>query len=67
MSSADASDLSDVERRVALLAAWGGSNREVAEALSIDVRAVERHLSRVYRKRGIHSRAELSATKGGQP
>jgi DNA-binding NarL/FixJ family response regulator len=59
--SADATgELTDVERQVALLVAWGGSNREIAEALGVDPKAVQRNLSRVYRKLGVHSRAELS-------
>jgi DNA-binding CsgD family transcriptional regulator len=59
MSAAGPRELTDLERQVAVLVAWGGSNREVAEALGIEVRAVKRHLARVYRKLGIRARAEL--------
>jgi len=52
------------ERRVTLLAVGGLTNREVAAELGISVKAVEGHLSRVYRKLGIRSRAALLATIG---
>ncbi len=52
------------ERRVTLLAVDGHTNREVAEQLGISVKAVEGHLSRVYRKLGIRSRTALVATIG---
>jgi DNA-binding NarL/FixJ family response regulator len=50
MSAAEHGELTDLERQVARLVAWGGSDRDVAEALAIDAKAVERHLARVYRK-----------------
>jgi len=52
------------ERRVALRAADGLSNREIAEELVVTVKAVEWHLSRVYRKLGISSRTRLAAALG---
>ena len=55
MSGDEHGELSDLERQVALLVAWGGSNRDVAAALGIHAAAVERHLARVYRKLGIRS------------
>jgi DNA-binding CsgD family transcriptional regulator len=57
MSAVAHGELTDLERQVALLVAWGGSNRDVAEALGIDAKAVEGHLARVYRKLGIRSGA----------
>lgn len=51
--------LTPSERRVADLAATGLSNRQVAQDLFVTVKAVEWHLSNVYRKLGIHSRNEL--------
>lgn len=48
------------ERRVAELAVQGMSNREIATALVVTVKAVEWHLSRVYRKVQITSRRELA-------
>jgi DNA-binding NarL/FixJ family response regulator len=35
------------------------TNRDVAAALSISLKTVEANLTRIYRKLGIHSRAEL--------
>jgi DNA-binding NarL/FixJ family response regulator len=46
---------------VAELAAQGLPNREVAAALFISPKTVEANLSRVYRKLGIRSRAELGS------
>jgi DNA-binding NarL/FixJ family response regulator len=59
MSAAAQRALTDLERQVALLVGWGGSNRDVAEALGIEAKAVERHLAGVYRKLDIRERAEL--------
>lgn len=47
------------ERRVADLAAAGMSNRQIATQLFVTVKAVEWHLSKVYRKLGITGRARL--------
>jgi DNA-binding NarL/FixJ family response regulator len=55
----DAKELSAVERRVAELAAVGSTNNDIATALFISAKTVEVHLTRIYRKLGIHSRAEL--------
>ena len=52
--------LTDAERRVALLAAAGFRNSEIAEQLFISVRTVEGHLSDVYGKLGFRSRTELA-------
>lgn len=51
--------LSDSERRVAELAAQGHTNREISGLLYITVSTVEQHLTRVYRKLGLKSRADL--------
>jgi DNA-binding NarL/FixJ family response regulator len=47
------------ERRVAQLATEGMSNKEIAQALFVTVKTVEVHLSSVYRKLHISSRAQL--------
>lgn len=52
------------ERRVAQLAADGLTNRQIAEQLVVTVKAVEWHLSHVYRKLGIKSRTRLASTLG---
>ena len=57
-------ELTQTERRVALLAAAGRRNAEVAVELGLAVKTVESHLTRVYRKLGIRSRAELGETLG---
>ncbi|MEU8082773.1 AAA family ATPase [Micromonospora sp. NPDC049101] len=51
--------LSPREHRVALLAAEGKRNREIARILFVTVKTVEWHLSQAYRKLGITSREEL--------
>jgi DNA-binding CsgD family transcriptional regulator len=53
-------ELTPSERRIASLVAEGRSNKEVAGALVVTVKTVESHLSRIYAKLGIHSRAELA-------
>jgi DNA-binding NarL/FixJ family response regulator len=52
------------ERRVARLAADGLTNRQIADELVVTIKAVEWHLSHVYRKLGIASRNELASTLG---
>ncbi|WP_086821566.1 LuxR family transcriptional regulator [Allokutzneria sp. NRRL B-24872] len=51
--------LSEAERRVAALAARGHTNREIGRKLFITVSTVEQHLTRVYRKLKVNSRADL--------
>ncbi|WP_308130164.1 AAA family ATPase [Kitasatospora aureofaciens] len=53
--------LSDSEKRVAMLAVHGHTNREIATKLYITVSTVEQHLTRVYRKLNITRRQELPA------
>jgi DNA-binding CsgD family transcriptional regulator len=52
--------LTAAERRVAALVAEGRTNREVASALFVGERTIETHLSHVYAKLGLRSRAELA-------
>jgi DNA-binding NarL/FixJ family response regulator len=52
--------LTPSEQRVAELVASGLSNKEVAAQLFISVYTVEAHLSNVYTKLGIRSRAQLA-------
>jgi DNA-binding CsgD family transcriptional regulator/DNA polymerase III delta prime subunit len=53
-------ELTESEHRVALLAAAGRSNKDIAAELFMSVHTVGAHLSRAYRKLGIGSRAELA-------
>ncbi|MBI2684439.1 MAG: helix-turn-helix transcriptional regulator [Actinobacteria bacterium] len=53
-------ELTGQEFQVARLAATGQSNREIAAALFISPKTVEMHLTRVYRKLGLRSRAALA-------
>jgi DNA-binding CsgD family transcriptional regulator len=52
-------ELTPQELQIALHAAEGESNREIGAALFLSPRTVEFHLTRVYRKLSVHSRAEL--------
>jgi DNA-binding CsgD family transcriptional regulator len=52
--------LTPAERRVAALVAEGRTNREVAAALFLGERTIETHLTHVYAKLGLRSRAELA-------
>ncbi|MEU3644383.1 LuxR C-terminal-related transcriptional regulator [Lentzea sp. NPDC034063] len=53
------SALSGRERRIALMARSGRSNREIAAELNLTVRTVEIHLTAVYRKMGVAGRPGL--------
>ncbi|MFD9304953.1 AAA family ATPase [Streptomyces sp. NPDC060048] len=57
--AADASRLSESERRVAALAAYGYTNREISGKLYITMSTVEQHLTRAYKKLNITRRQEL--------
>jgi DNA-binding CsgD family transcriptional regulator len=57
-----AGSLTPSERRVALLAAAGRNNREIAQSLFVTLRTVETHLTHAYQKLGIRSRAQLAET-----
>lgn len=54
-------ELTYSERTVAALAVQGLGNRQIALRQHITVSTVEQHLTRVYRKLGISSRAGLRA------
>ena len=53
--------LSEAERRVAVLAADGYTNREISKKLFITVSTVEQHLTRIYRKLNVTRRTDLPA------
>jgi DNA-binding CsgD family transcriptional regulator len=57
-----ADELTPTEARVAELVASGLTNREVAAAAFMSLKTVEANLTRIYRKLGIRSRAQLGTT-----
>jgi len=56
--------LTAAEWRVCRQAADGHSNREIAQALFVTEKTIERHLSSAYNKLGIRSRFQLAAAIG---
>ena len=52
--------LTPSERRVCELAARRLTNREIAQALFVTVKAVEGHLGTAYRKLGVRRRGQLA-------
>lgn len=59
--------LTGAERRVAMLAADGRTNREIAEELVLTHRTVEWHLGNIYAKLGIDSRRDLRSALDAGP
>jgi DNA-binding NarL/FixJ family response regulator len=57
--------LTPTEQRVAQLVGKGRSNKEVAAALFVTPRTVEKSLSRIYAKLGVRSRTELAHKLSG--
>ena len=53
-------ELTEAERRIAVLVGEGRTNREVAAALFVTEHTVEGALTRAYRKLGVRSRSELA-------
>ncbi len=50
--------LSEREKEVAELLLQGKSNKQIAQALNVTTRTIEYHLSSIYKKLGVASRAE---------
>jgi len=61
----DPGELTPQEQAVSRLVAQGMTNREVAAELYLSTKTVQFHLTRVYGKLGVRSRAELAAWLGG--
>jgi DNA-binding CsgD family transcriptional regulator len=59
-ASADLDALTPQELQIARMVACGKNNGEVSAALFVSRKTVEAHLTRIYRKLGIHSRVELT-------
>jgi DNA-binding CsgD family transcriptional regulator len=62
LSGVDA--LTPSERRVADLAADGHTNRQIAQTIYLSPKTVEMHLTRVFRKLDLESRAQLGTALG---
>jgi DNA-binding CsgD family transcriptional regulator len=56
-------ELTPQEDAVTALVAQGLSNREVAAELYVSPKTVQYHLTRIYAKLGVRSRAELAAMR----
>ncbi|MDG4822725.1 AAA family ATPase [Asanoa sp. WMMD1127] len=59
--------LSDTERRIVELVLGGATNREIARATHLSVKAIEAKLTRLYRRHGVRNRAQLTRALGGSP
>ena len=52
--------LSETERRIVELVRGGATNREIARALFLSIKAVEANLTRLYRRLNVRNRAQLA-------
>ncbi len=59
--------LSETERRIVDLVLSGATNREIARATHLSVKAIEAKLTRLYRRHGVRNRAQLTRALGGSP
>src|SRR4029077_13496878 len=57
---------SATEEQIAMLAATGLTNREIAERAFVSPKTVEANMARIYRKLDISSRAELGRAMANQ-
>ncbi|GAA0338498.1 helix-turn-helix transcriptional regulator [Streptomyces blastmyceticus] len=55
----DETRLTPHQERIAELVVAGRTNREIAQRLSVSIRAVELHMTNIYRRLGIQRRAQL--------
>jgi len=55
------SDLSEREKEVLVLLAWGNSNKEIAGKLGLSIKTVQTYRVRIGEKLGLHSRTEIVA------
>ena len=60
-------ELTATEQRVADLLAAGATNRDAAAELFVSVRTVETHVASIYRKLGVHTRADLARKLASAP
>jgi DNA-binding CsgD family transcriptional regulator len=64
LSTGDALGLTPRQRQIAELVAQGDTNREIAERLSISEHTVEHHLSAIFERLGLRSRAQVAHILG---
>ncbi|MEV5509631.1 AAA family ATPase [Streptomyces orinoci] len=62
-----AEELTEAESRVAMLAAHGHTNRQIAARLYVTVSTVEQHLTRIYRKLNVQRRRDLAKSLAARP
>ena len=71
LRTASGNELTETERRVALLAATGRTVKQIGEELFISPKTAEANLTRVYRKLGLSGRTDLttwaSRQRGARP
>jgi DNA-binding CsgD family transcriptional regulator len=58
--------LTEREQEIARLVAEGATNREIAQALFLSPKTIERHVSNVFKKLGVRNRAELASLVSGR-
>ncbi|MEU0400253.1 LuxR C-terminal-related transcriptional regulator [Streptomyces sp. NPDC006197] len=63
-AAAPVGPLTPHESRIARMVVSGMTNQKIAEELNVSCRAVEQHLTRMYRKLSIHRRAQLATAIG---
>jgi len=63
-STAPGDVLTPHESRIARMVLSGMTNQKIADRLNVSCRAVEQHLTRMYRKLSIHRRAQLAPALG---
>jgi DNA-binding CsgD family transcriptional regulator len=59
-TEAEKVSLTEAERRVAYLIAYGNTNKSTAKSLGISINTVGTHLRSIYAKLGIQSRVQLA-------
>jgi DNA-binding NarL/FixJ family response regulator len=61
------SGLSETERQIVDLVLAGATNREIARATHLSVKAIEAKLTRLYRRHGVRNRAQLTRALENAP
>lgn len=64
VAAGDGAGLTEREAEIVTMVATGASNPEIAEAIFLSRKTVERHVSNIFAKTGVRNRAELAARLG---